>query len=101
MVIIAVIVTLFIPFVIVDSLYYYGGSEDYSIVLNMSTAALNLAAAYYFLLLCAATYNACILLFYQYMQSQGSNSIVIQALKYNPIYSRYSLAASANYLAQK
>jgi hypothetical protein len=80
-VIMAVIVILFISFVIVDSLYYYGGFEDYSIFISMSTAALNLAAAYYFLLLCAATYGACILLFYQCIQSQGSNFIVIQAFK--------------------
>jgi hypothetical protein len=60
----------------------------------MSTTAPNFAAAYYFLLLCAAIYSVCISLFYQYMQNQGSNPKVIQALKSNPDSPRHSLRYS-------
>jgi hypothetical protein len=100
-IIMAVIVILFIPFNVVDSLYLYGGSEDYSLFFSISTAALNLAAAYFFLLLCAATYSACILLFYQYKKGQGSNSIVIQVLKIKPISPCYNLAVFTDHLDQK
>lgn len=74
MVIMVIIVILFIPFVIVNALNYYGVFEEYTPFFSLSASALNLAAAYYFLLLCAATYGACVLLFYQ---SKGNTSIVI------------------------
>lgn len=41
---------------------------------------MNLGAAYYFFVLCAATYGACILIFYQYIQGKWNVSMVIQAL---------------------
>jgi hypothetical protein len=70
-IVLAIISLIFVPFVVVDALFYLGP-------LIVSTpspdTALNLAAAYLFLLLCVAAYCVGVLIFSRFMPRTDGNA---------------------------
>jgi len=73
-IVLAIISAIFVPFIVVDGLYYLGPSVlDQTDAVPSPDVALSLAAAYAFLLLCVATYCVGILIISRFTRRTDSN----------------------------